>query len=294
MNMKLFRSLQVFVNVADTGSMSVTARSLGMTVSAISQQLRKLEQDIGLSLFNRNTRSLSLTEAGRIYYQTSKNLLSEAQKAQHRIEQMQLSPTGKLNIVAPEGFGGGLLSKPLQKLTTDFPKLSLSLTLTDEPVNIIDSGADVVLGFKPMSDNHFVSLHLATWKRILCVPASHALAKHPPQDPSELAEYCHIAHNKIDDYTLTKPDNEDQPLHSARVDVNSMQTLIQLTRDGVGYAVLPEPEIRHVIESGEMVQLLEDWQLPDYTVFAITPRHNETPVKIRSAVDCLKDWFATF
>ena len=294
MNMKLFRSLQVFVSVADSGSMSVTARNLSMTVSAISQQLRKLEQDIGLSLFNRNTRSLSLTEAGRIYYQTSKNLLAEAKSAQRRIEHLQLSPTGKLNVVAPEGFGGGLLSKPLHKLTADFPKLSLSLTLTDEPLNIIDSGADVVLGFTPMSDNHFVSLHLATWQRILCVSPNHPLAHDRPDSPAALAEHCHIAHNKIDDYIMVSPDGEQQPLNTSRIGVNSMQTMIQLTQDGVGYAVLPEPEVRHVIERGDMVQLLPDWELPDYTVYAITPRHNETPVKICSAIECLKDWFATF
>ena len=82
MNMKLLRSLQVFIAVAESGSMSVAARSLHMTVSAISQQLRKLEQDIGLSLFNRNTRSLSLTEAGRIYYDTSKQMLKTAEIAQ--------------------------------------------------------------------------------------------------------------------------------------------------------------------------------------------------------------------
>ena len=75
MNSKLIRSLQVFVTVTDSGSMSVAARELEMTVSAISQQLRKLEEDIGLSLFNRNTRNMSLTEAGRIYYDNCKKML---------------------------------------------------------------------------------------------------------------------------------------------------------------------------------------------------------------------------
>ena len=111
MNTKLLRSLQVFVAVTDSGSMSVAARELHMTVSAISQQLRKLEHDIGLSLFNRNTRSLSLTEAGRIYYETSKQMLQTAELAQQKIESLQDDPTGKINIIAPEGFGGGLLSE---------------------------------------------------------------------------------------------------------------------------------------------------------------------------------------
>ena len=129
MNTKLLRSLQVFVAVTDSGSMSVAARELHMTVSAISQQLRKLEHDIGLSLFNRNTRSLSLTEAGRIYYETSKQMLQTAELAQQKIESLQDDPTGKINIIAPEGFGGGLLSEPLKKLCEEFPKITISLTV---------------------------------------------------------------------------------------------------------------------------------------------------------------------
>ena len=167
MNTKLLRSLQVFVAVTDSGSMSVAARELHMTVSAISQQLRKLEHDIGLSLFNRNTRSLGLTEAGRIYYETSKQMLQTAELAQQKIESLQDNPTGNINIIAPEGFGGGLLSEPLKKLCEEFPKITISLTVTDEPKDIIASSADLVLCFAPVSDTNFSSLKLATWERIL-------------------------------------------------------------------------------------------------------------------------------
>ena len=177
------RSLQIFVEVAESGSMSIAARNLHMTVSAISQQLRKLEQDIGLSLFNRNTRNLSLTEAGRIYYDTSKKMLDTAVEAQERIETLQDAPSGKVNIIAPEGFGGGLLSQPLRKLSEDFPKIDISLTLTDRPTDIIVSGADLLLGFTPVSDTNFSSLELATWRRILCVSADHPLAKSHLESP---------------------------------------------------------------------------------------------------------------
>ena len=109
MNTKLLRSLQVFVAVTDSGSMSVAARELHMTVSAISQQLRKLEHDIGLSLFNRNTRSLSLTEAGRIYYETSKQMLQTAELAQQKIESLQDDPTGK-SLPMTKRWEGGLIT----------------------------------------------------------------------------------------------------------------------------------------------------------------------------------------
>ncbi len=293
MNIKLLRSLQVFIEVADSGSMSVAARNLQMTVSAISQQLRKLENDIGLSLFNRNTRNLSLTEAGHIYYDTSKNMLSTALKAQDKIASLQDAPSGRINIVAPEGFGGGLLSQPILKLVNDFPQVNVSLTLTDESTDIISSGADLLLCFAPMSDNNFTSLKLATWKRILCVSGDHPLAQCDQNNPNVLSSHTYIAHRHIDDYLMEKDVEQHYTLNSARIDVNSMQTMIQLTQDGLGYAVLPEPEVRHLLENKKMCHLFPSWSLPDYTVYAVTPKSDMVPAKTRAAVSCLQDWFSS-
>ncbi|WP_338519189.1 LysR family transcriptional regulator [Alteromonas gracilis] len=292
MNSKLIRSLQVFVTVTDSGSMSVAARELEMTVSAISQQLRKLEEDIGLSLFNRNTRNMSLTEAGRIYYDNCKKMLDNALLAQQQIESLQDNPTGKINIVAPEGFGGGLLSGPLNMLCKTFPQLSVSLTLTDELKDIITHGADLVLCFEPVSDTNFSSLPLATWQRKLCVSASHPLANTPLNSPEQLKSHTYISHRNIDAYTMRHDEEVDFDLNASRIDVNSMQTLIQLTRDGVGFAVLPEPEVRHLLSTGEMKTLLDDWSLPDYTVYAVTPKRDRIPKKISAAIDCLQNLFA--
>jgi len=292
MNMKILRSLQVFTVVADSGSMSIAARELHMTVSAISQQLRKLENELGLSLFNRNTRNLSLTEAGRIYYETSKSMLQTATKAQLQIENLHDAPAGKVKIVAPEGFGGGLLSEPLKKLCDEFPQITISLTVTDEPTDIIASSADLVLSFYPVSDTNFSSLKLATWRRILCVSADHPLAKKTPDHPEQLKAHSYISHRHVEDYSLTHKVHESIVLDAPRLDVNSMQTMIQLTHDGVGYAVLPEPEVRHLLRSGTMKQLFSEWHLPDYTVFAVTPKHDLIPAKISAAVKCLQDLFA--
>ena len=292
MNIKLLRSLRIFISVAESGSMSVAARSLHMTVSAISQQLRKLEQDIGLSLFNRNTRNLSLTEAGRIYYDTSKQILRTAAQAQEQIETLQDAPSGKINLIAPEGFGGGLLSKPLQKLCDEFPKITISLTLTDRPKDIIESGADLVLSFTPVSDTNFSSLELATWQRILCVSSEHPLSNGKLDSVESINDYSYLSHRHLDDYVLKHSQNREFALTSPRIEINSMQTLIQLTQDGLGYAVLPEPEVRHLLNDGTLKQLFSDWSLPDYTVYAVTPKRDLIPAKIHAAINCFQDWFS--
>ena len=91
---------------------------------------------------------------------------------------------------------------------------------------------------------------------------------HTLTSPDALSAHVYIAHGHIDDYVMKHADGGEYELDTQRIDVNSMQTLIKLTQDSVGYAVLPEPEVRHLLKSGEMKQLFTDWELPDYTVYA--------------------------
>ncbi|MBU3020554.1 LysR family transcriptional regulator [Aestuariibacter sp. A3R04] len=291
MNIKLLRSLQVFVEVANTNNMSTAAKNLHMTVSAISQQLRKLEQEMGMSLFNRNTRHISLTEAGQIYYQSSIELISVAERAHQRIEQLQETPSGKLKIIAPEGFGGGLLSNPIDELLSAFPKISVSLILTDEPYDVIASGADLAITLEALSDVNLNCQKLASWQLLLCAAGTHPLARILPDSPEALRAHCHIGHSELDTFAL-RHESHTHLLDYPRLQVNSMQALIQLTRDGLGFAVLPEPEIRQQLARGELVHILPHWRVPDYQVYAVSPKHDAVPVKTQAAVDCLKAAFS--
>lgn len=292
MNTKLLRSLQIFVEVAHTSNMSMAAKNLHMTVSAISQQLRKLEMEAGLSLFNRNTRHISLTEAGQIYYQTSMKLLEVARNAQRTIEQLQETPSGKLKITAPEGFGGGLLSKPLNNLLTQYPKISVALELTDDSVDVIASGADLAISLEKVNEANLDCSHLATWDLLLCVSRDHPLAQEAELTAESLKQYTFLSHRSMPTVTLTKHGESNILLEKSRIEVNAMQALIRLTRDGLGYGLLPEPEVRELVKSGELVSILTDWNVPQYSVYAVTPKHEAMPVKTKATVNCLKESFA--
>ncbi|MEG3765385.1 LysR family transcriptional regulator [Alteromonas sp. 14N.309.X.WAT.G.H12] len=292
MNTKLLRSLQIFVEVAHTSNMSMAAKNLHMTVSAISQQLRKLEMEAGLSLFNRNTRHISLTEAGHIYYKTSMKLLEVARDAQHAIEQLQETPSGKLKITAPEGFGGGLLSKPLNNLLSQYPKITVALELTDDSVDVIASGADLAISLEKVNEANLDCSHLATWDLLLCVSRDHPLAQEVQPTAESLQQYRFLSHRSMPTVTLTKHDESNILLEKSRIEVNAMPALIRLTRDGLGYGLLPEPEVRELVKSGELVRLLADWNVPKYSVYAVTPKHEAMPVKTKATVNCLKESFA--
>ncbi|TDP38296.1 LysR family transcriptional regulator [Idiomarina aquatica] len=293
MNQRLLKAVRVFNQTACTGSMSQAARELNMTVSAVSQQLQKLEEEIGLSLFVRNTRSMSLTEAGELYYQTTRKIADEAELMQSKLAMLKQQPQGVIKLVAPAGFGGGLLSGPLKQLMSEFPDMGVHLTLTDEPCNLVRQGADLGLCIGPLSDSQMVARQLAEWQMCLCVSRQHPLADSPPKHPSQLHAQDYISHireqNTISQ--LSHPGGELFELKQRRLMVNNMQSLIQMIKDNVGFGLVPKIEVEQALADGELVELLTDWTVPNYTVHAVTPQRDFIPAKTQTAIKLLKAHF---
>lgn len=282
MNPKIIRSLKAFTRTVELSSMSAAASELHMTVSAISQQLQRLENDNGIALFHRNTRTLSLTEAGRVFYQSCLDMLIIASKNQESWDRLTNQAQGEIKIIAPVGFGGGLLSEPLKTLKSEFQNVRFHLHMTDEPTDLITAGADLAIRIGPLADSSLYARELANWRMIPCIAATHPAAKKPLSQFSELPDDCFIGHMA----------NENVPnFPQPGILVNNMQTVVQLTLDGVGYALLPEPEVKHHIESGHLRHLLPEWEGCPYSVHAVLPIKHNVPAKTERTVDVLSHAF---
>lgn len=292
MNGKLLKALNVFARTVETGNMSSAAQELMMTTSAVSQQIKQLEHELGLSLFNRSPRVLTLTEAGELYYQSCIKMLALSESASQQLQHLQNNPSGRLKLVAPVGFGGGLLSAPLQQLISQYEDIDIQLSLSDEPIDMIKAGADLAIAIGPLQDSNLIARHLVDWPLVLCVHHSHLLANEISNDIEQLTKMPRIAHISAE-YALThKATEQSVTLPAARITVNNMQSIIQLVCDGVGYAILPEPEVRSLLHSGELKPLCTDWQLPHYSVFAVTPARDILAAKTKAAIALLKASFA--
>ena len=295
MNAKMMRAIRVFTRTVELGRMGAAAEDLHMTTSAVSQQLQKLESDLGLSLFNRNTRNLVLTEAGKIQYQCCRTMLEVAEKAREDIEQLQGTPCGTLKVIAPVGFGAGLLSEPLKQLTREFPRLRLDLSFGDENPDLIAAGADLALCIGPLADSTLVARHLVDWHFVLCAAPGHAQLAKPIERPEDLSGDGYIAHTvrerRFNDRLTHHLTGEALPLPRPRIRVNNMQVAIQLVQDGVGYGLLPEPEVREALRSGRLIQLLPQWRAPSFSVHALAPSRDTMPAKTRAVIDSLQQWF---
>ncbi|RUO64700.1 LysR family transcriptional regulator [Idiomarina ramblicola] len=282
MNPKMIRSLKAFTRTVELNSMSAAAHELHMTVSAISQQLQRLENDNGVSLFHRNTRSLSLTEAGQVFYQSCLDMLAITSKNQERWDQLTKQPQGEIKIIAPVGFGGGLLSEPLKQLQQEFSNVCFQLHMTDEPVDLITAGADLAIRIGPLANSTLYARHLADWHLVPCIAAEHPAASSSIKTIEELPEDCFIGHiPSLPARNFPKP----------KVLLNNMQTVVQLTLDGVGFGLLPEPEVKHYIESGRLLRLLPDWEGSPYSVHAVLPIKDNVPAKTERTIEVLSHFF---
>jgi DNA-binding transcriptional LysR family regulator len=219
-------------------------------------------------------------------------MLAVATATSEQLQHLQNCPSGQLKLAAPVGFGGGLLSEPVKHLINQFSDIDVHLTLSDEPIDMIRTGIDLVLAIGPLEDSNLIARQLASWPLILCVHKNHALAQQPKITLDDLKAHNRIAHIAVDPALTHLTRGESTTLPKARIAINNMQTVIQFVLDELGYAILPEPEVRNFLVTGELLEICTDWQLPHYDVFALTPARDTLAAKTKAAIKALNASFS--
>ena len=143
--MDSYRGMAILAAVVEHGSIRGAARALGLTPSAVSQQLSRLEREVGVSLLQRTTRSLALTEAGAVFHQGCVAMVEAARAAREGVARLQDSPVGELRISAPAGFASVHLARALAPFLATYPALAVRLVVSDETVDVIGERIDLAV-----------------------------------------------------------------------------------------------------------------------------------------------------
>lgn len=286
------RSMAVFAAVIEHGSMNAAARQLEMSPSAVSQHIKKLEQQHGVALLHRTTRKLTLTEAGAIFCECCNDMLYAARRGNMALAAMHDAPSGELRITAPSGFAGGILAHALAPLLAANPELSLQLFFEDDIVDLTAQRIDLALqAWEMPPHSRQVARHLADWRMLLCASPSY-LAQHPPLvAPQDLLKQVWIAQNTPGSDERLELQRKGEIVRikpQVRIGSNSMLSSRAFALEGMGVALQPEPEIRRELAAGTLVQVLPEWQLPGCPIFLVTPRRDAQPAKVRHAIAALQ------
>lgn len=284
-----YRGLAVFVAVADAGSFSEAGRRLGLSTSVVSHHISKLEDKLGLSLFFRSTRSLSLTPEGHTILTAAKRMVSAGEEAIDLLTQKTEQPAGILQIAMPAFGERSTIHQMVWDFARENPLVSVKIKANDKQVDLIKGGFDLAIRLGKLRDNSAMSKKLGQFHRTL-VAASRYLSKSGPLHTIEdLKNQDFISVAMLSQETTLIKGSEKQVFNPerSRIEVDSIMAAKSAVMAGLGIRTLPTSEIEAELESGELVQVLPDWHVPAIPIYAVWPERGRQKGLTRSFIEFL-------
>jgi DNA-binding transcriptional LysR family regulator len=291
------RSMAIFVSVVDKGSFSGAARDLGITTSAVSQQIRILENEVGTILLHRSTRKLSLTEAGSVFYQSCHDMVQAAKQGRVRINELRDELVGDLRIATTPELGLNHILPALSSWLQAHPGLTVHFEADSRYVDLIDERIDIAIRLSAgLADSTLIARPMAQARLVLCASPEY-LKKHPPiLTPADLEQHESVG------LTLSKGPLDRQLCHritgevctirmKSRIQTNNVFLMRSLVANGHGIGSLMSVDMPQAFIDGSLIEVLPDWVLPTFTLYAITQRRDQ-PLKVVRCIETLMQYFS--
>ncbi len=294
--MDKFKEIQLFVHVADFGSLSIAAQKLRISNAAASRFLQALEGRLGIRLVERTTRRLWLTDAGLEYYPRCVAVLAEINDADAEIADLAVNPSGVLRVTSSVSFAMMHLAPSIRELHTKYPKLTIQVITENKYHNFIEKGIDVAIRTKEYEEGSNITIRkLAVTRRVLAGSPLYFEENKPPLTPSDLSSHRMVLYSLANDPYLLK--FKRRGVSSAisiapTFESNEGQVIREAALKGAGILVQPLYIIYDDIVSGRLVPVLTDWELPPLAINIAYQSRRHQPAKIRAFVNFLIDRFA--
>ena len=283
-----------FAEVVERGGFAVAGRALGIPKSRLSRRIAELESKLGVRLLQRTTRRLSLTDAGETFLRHCQAVREAAQNAQSAIEQTQREPTGTVRVSCPVTLSQGIVGALLPEFLRRYPKVRIEMMVSNRSINLLEEGLDVALRVRvSLEDSGSLVIKRLGMTRQVLVASPELLAIHGvPESPQDLG-------TKVPTLALTSADGnstlhlqtaEGEPLllhHQARYVADDLVTLKYAVMNGIGVYWMPDYMVRDELERGDLVEVLQNWRLPEGIFHAaFVSRRNMAPA-LRAFLDYL-------
>jgi len=292
--MNEFGAIPVFVAVVENDGFSAASRVLGISKSAVSKRINQLENHLGVRLLHRTTRKLSLTEAGERYFEHAAQALTAAGQAEDAVTELQGEPQGKLKISSPMSFGRLHVAPLIPIFTQRYPKILIDLVMDDRNIDLVAEGFDLAIRSGDMPDSTLIARKLAPLRQVLCASPDYIDRYGMPVTPSELSERNCILFSYSGDaneWTLIKDGKSEAVLVSGSYRVNNSEAILVALREGIGIGRLPTFVAGPDLREGNLVRILESYQIPDHTFYAVFPERQYLPAKVRVFLDFSINYF---
>lgn len=286
-----FEDIRTFVAVVSAGGFAAGAERLGVVKSAVSRRVRDLEDRLGARLFDRTTRRIQLTEAGRDFHDRCVELLRGLEEAEEAASSASRELRGRIRVAAPVSFTAHCLAPVIGRFLERHPSVALSIDTDDRTVDLIQNGFDLAIRIAQLPDSSLVARRLVTIRHV-CV-ASPALLERlgTPESPDQLSRFPGVTYSNVDDAHYWKFNNHVVPTIASRLDFANGDAIREAAVVGLGVAVLPTFIAHSAVRRGELSILLEQHMRPPIAMYVVHPSMRNQTARARAFIDFLVDTF---
>lgn len=280
----------VFVQVAETRSFVAAGRLLGVSASAVGKSVARLEEKLGVRLFHRSTRSVTLTAEGTLFLERSRRILAEIEAAELELSQAAAAPRGRLRVSLP--LVSSLVLPVLGEFMREYPEIELDLDFTDRLVDVIEEGFDAVVRTGDPTDSRLSARRLGSFRSMLVASPDYLARRGTPKVPADLLEHTCLHYRfpnsgKLELWALRRAAGEPELTLPTSMICNNIETRVCFALQGLGIAYLPEFSIREPLADGRLRAVLADHAERAGVFHVLWPASKHPSPKVRAFVDFL-------
>ncbi|MDR7157111.1 DNA-binding transcriptional LysR family regulator [Sphingobium xenophagum] len=284
--MSKWDGIDEFIAVATTNSFTRAAKSIGMSPTHVSRAIMMLEQRVQAQLFNRTTRTVKLTDTGRIFFERCERIAQERDEAIALVGE-QGEPQGELRVTCSTALGERFVAPIIRRFATPHPKLGITIDLSNRIVDLIAEGYDLGIRTGHVTDARLISTQVASRRLYACAAPDYLARAGLPKCVDDLAQHlCIVGTSSTWHFREAGSDRLYHP--KGRFQCNSGQAVIEACVAGIGVCQLPEFYVLPYLKHGMVRLILEDLQPPDEPIWAVYPQRRHLLPKIQQVVQCLQ------
>ncbi|WP_232629610.1 LysR family transcriptional regulator [Methylobacterium sp. Leaf118] len=279
----------LFSAIVTTGSLSAAGRQVGMSPMAVSRRLAALEQELGVRLLHRTTRSVALTADGETFLPLAQTMLGAREAATAAFSEQHEGLSGVLRVTAPHRIGRALVVPLVVRLMAENPRLKVDLTFSDGIVDIVAAGIDVALRVATLQASELVAVRLADNPRILCAAPSYLAANGHPKQLADLDAHSCLTLHAMDAWCFRQDGQAVTKRIEGQLAASSVDTVHAACAAGAGLALLTYWDVAQNLASGTLKSItLTDAEPEQLAIWAVLPTRQHIPPRVRQFIDGLK------
>jgi DNA-binding transcriptional LysR family regulator len=272
-NLSVLHDMTLFVEVARTGNFSLASVALGVPGATLSRRIAAMERELGVRLFNRTTRRVELTDAGKRYFERCGRLVDEAHLAQEALREDATRPSGHIRVSMPVDLGVYIIGPLLSDFARQYPDITFDLDLSPKHADLIGDQLDVAIRLSPIKNDKLVARRIGSIAMALFAAPAYLDSRGHPAQPADLLEHECIEilgeQPQPSLWRLQRDNDSTQVTVRGRFKLNNLGLMRVLAERGMGVAVLATPLVRDAVVEGRLVQVLPDWVVPALPIHAV-------------------------